>query len=340
MTGNRYDILFLNEQEVEQCVSYKEGIALIEETWMKTAAKQVLQFRTKHLEMGEGRFAYHIAYADGYRVATSLVPIFFDNPVKHGLTSISGLCVLFDPKTGVPVSIMSGHKYFRQVLTGCASAVTAKYYAKKDSNKLAMIGAGNQAVSHFLAMKEVFNLEEVRVFDISKEAQERFTESMGKYDIKIITANSIAEAMAGSDIVMTLTTANAPLVKKEWFEEGMVIFKIGSDQEMEPNVIMAADKVVVDWWDYIRSRSKEIDLLLKQGLISENDLDEKKFISAEMMSEFPELVSGRKKGRANDTEKILCLLLGLAAEYMVITTFAYNRAVEAELGVKFNLLSR
>lgn len=334
-----YDILFLNEREVEQCLSYKEGIAVVEEAWHKTATGQVLQFRSKHFNMGEGRFAYHASYAEGYQVGTSLVSIFFDNPQKHGLTSISGVCVLFDPETGVPVCIMSGHKYLRQVLTGCASAVTARYFAKKDSSKIAIIGAGDQAVSHFLAMKEIFNLAEVRVFDIVKSAAERFAQNMSKYCIKIIQSHSLEEAIAGSDIVMTLTGADAPLLKKDWFEAGALILKLGSDQEMEPEVITAADKVVVDWWDYIRSRSKEVALLLKQGLITESDLNEKRLIHTDMIFDFPALASGRKAGRENDSERILGILLGLSAQWMVVTTFIYKRALERGIGVKLNLLS-
>ena len=335
MTTITYDILFLCEQEVEQCISYREAIMLVEEAWKKIATKQASQFRSKLLEVGEGLLAYQAGYTEGAQVAAFLIPVFFNNPEKYGLKSSSGLCVLFDPKTGMPVSVMSAHNFIKQVKTGCAAAVTAKYFAKKDSSKVAIIGAGYQAVGHFLAMKELYNLEEVRVFDISKEAKEHFAENMGKYGIKILPTNSIEEAMRGSDIAMTLTTANAPLVKKDWIEEGMLFLRLGTHQEMEPEVIMVADKVVVDWWDYVRTRSEEIALLLKQGLISQNDLDEKRLIYAEL----PEVVAGRRQGRENDAEKIVSIQLGMSADYVVLATHVYNRAVEAGMGVKFNLLS-
>ncbi len=336
MIRGNYDILLLSEEDVEQCIGYKEVLALVEETWKKLANKQAFQFRSKLLKVGKGLLACIAGYSEGAQVIGGLVPIFFDNPQKYGLPALTGLFTLFDSETGVPVSIMSAHNVIRAVKTGCATAVTAKYFAKKDSRQVAIIGTGYQAVSHFLAMKEVFNIEEVRIFDISKEAQNRFAENMGKYGIKIIPKNSIREAMRGSDIVMTLTTADAPLIKKDWIEEGMLFLKIGTHQEMDPEVLMVADKVVVDWWDYVRTRSDEIDLLLKQRLISERDLDEKRLIYAEL----PEVAAGRKKGRENDSEKIVSIQFGMAADYAVVATYVYNRAVKAGVGTKFNLLSK
>jgi len=335
MARKTHDILLLSEREVEQCISYKEAMPLVEEAWKKIATNQVTEYRSKLVEAAEGHLAWVVAYAEGAQVATCLVPFFYDNPEKYGLNSLTGLSVLFDPETGLPVSVISLYNFLRGIRVGCQSAVTAKYFAKKDSSKIALIGAGHLAPNHFLVMKELFNLEEVRIYDISKEAQGRFAENMGKYGIKILPTNSIEEAMRGSDIVMTLTPVDAPLVKKDWIEEGMLIIKVGSYQEMEPEVLMVADKVVVDWWDYIRTRSKEIDLLLKQGLISENDLDKKRLIYAEL----PEVAAGKKKGRENDAEKIVSIQLGLAADYAAILNYVYERAIATGLGKRYNLLS-
>lgn len=337
MARNTLEILFLCEEEVEQCISYKEAITAAEEAYRKIATKQVSQFRSKFVEAGEGSLSIVGGCAEGGQSMTLVATLNFDNPVKYGLKSSSGLCTLYDPKTGFPVCVMSAHNYIKQINAACASAVTAKYLAKKDSSKIAIIGTGYQGVSHFLAMKELFHLEEVRVFDISKEVQAGFVENMSKYGIKITPQNSVEEATRGSDIVLTLTTADAPLVKKDWIEEGMLLIKVGSYQELEPEVIKIADKLVTDDWEYtILARSKEIRILREQGLISEDALREREFLYAEL----PEIVAGRKKGRENQTERIISIQVGVAATYLLLTPFVYNSAVERGIGQKLNLLSR
>ena len=337
MKTDTFDFLFLCDKEVKQCISYKEGIAVIEEAWKKIAAdERVLNFRSKLLPVGQGRISAHAADVNGDYFGTFLLTVSGADITKPSFKHLSDLFTLWDAQAGVPVFMMSTDTYTRQVKTGCSSALTAKYLARKDSSKLGLIGAGGEATGHFLAMREVFNLEEVKIFDISKEALNRFVNNMSNYGVKIKPADSVEQATRGCDIVVTATSADAPLVKKDWLEKGMLLIKIGSNQELEPEIIMSADKVIVDWWDYVKIRSKEIDLLLKKGSISEKEIENKKFIYAEL----PEIAVGRKAGRENDDESILAIPLTMPVEHLELAKFVFNRAVKEGMGTKINLMSR
>lgn len=328
------DVLFLSEEEMEKCIDYKEAIKQVEEAWKRIGNNQASEDRSKFLKTEEAFMVWMGGWARGTPGFNLLVGLNFENPQKYGLRSGYGLAVLFDPKTGVPLAVMSAVTYLRIVKTASASAVAAKYLAKKGSSRIAIIGGGEVGKGHFLAMKEIFNLEEVRIFDISTGAREGFVSEMSKYGIKILPVNSIQEAVKGADIVITATTADAPLIKKDWLEEGMLLLKIGTNQEMEPDVILVADKVITDWWDYtIKIRSKEIKMLLEQGLISEDELRGKKF-----HTELPEIAVGSKRGRENDTEKIVSIQLGLCADYATIAAYIYERALEVGLGQKVKLM--
>ena len=115
----------------------------------------------------------------------------------------------------------------------------------------------------------------------------------------------------------------------------MLLFKLGTDQELEPKIIMEADKLVTDWWDYTMTiRSKELKILLDQGLIDETQIRNKELLYAEL----PELVMGVKRGRENDKEKILSIQLGRSADYSTCKTYVYDRALELGLGQKFRLM--
>ncbi len=84
------------------------------------------------------------------------------NPKEHGLPTVMAIIVLLDPKTGAPLAIMDG-TWVTNIRTGASGAVAAKYLARRDSRIVAMIGAGVQARTQLIALKEVLDIEEVRV---------------------------------------------------------------------------------------------------------------------------------------------------------------------------------
>ena len=329
------DILFLSEQDVEKCINYKEGVELSEEAYKRIGANQAKEDRSKFLQAGEIFLGWQGGYAQDYTGFQFMVSLVKDRPQDDGLRAAYAISTLFDPKTGVPLAVMSAVTYIRAVKTGAASAIAAKRLAKKDSARLALIGTGAMGKGQFLAMREVFDLKKLQVFDISAATKESFVSEMNKYGTEVVPVNSVQEAVKGMDIVILCTSANEPLFKKEWLEEGMLVLKIGTDQELEPEVIKTADKLATDWWDYTMVvRSKELKLLLQQGLTNEAEIKERKFLYAEL----PELVMGTKKGRENDSEKILSIQLGRSADYSTSMTHVYKRALELGLGQKLKLM--
>ncbi len=71
---------------------------------------------------------------------------FLKNAPK-GLPTISGLVVLNDPETGLPLAVMDC-TWITARRTGAASAVAAKYLARADAEALTVIGCGVQGRSH------------------------------------------------------------------------------------------------------------------------------------------------------------------------------------------------
>jgi ornithine cyclodeaminase/alanine dehydrogenase-like protein (mu-crystallin family) len=329
------DILFLSEQDVEKCINYKEGVELSEEAYKRIGANQAKEDRSKFMQAGEIFLGWQAGYAQDYNGFQFMVSLVKDRPQDAGLRAAYAISTLFDPKTGVPLAVMSAVTYIRAVKTGAASAIAAKRLAKKDSTKLALIGTGAMGRGQFLAMREIFNLKKLQVFDISAAGQESFVNEMNKYGTEIVPMKSVQEAVKGMDIVILCTSADEPLFRKDWLEEGMLVLKIGTNQELEPEVIKTADKLATDWWEYTMVvRSKELKLLLQQGLTNEAEIKDKKLLYAEL----PELVMGTKKGRESDSEKILSIQLGRSADYSTCMTYAYRRALELGLGQKLRLM--
>lgn len=331
---NGTDILFLSEEDVKKCLTYKDGVRLVEEAFKRIGSGQATEDRSKFMKAGD----IFLGWAAGY-VQDNIGCHFTYSLVKRNpnveIGGAYALVTMFDPKTGVPLAVMSASIHMRGVKTGAASAIAAKRLAKKNSTTLGLIGAGVMSKGQFLAIREIFDIKKVQIFDISAAARDDFVNEMGNYGAEIVPMGSLHEAMTGMDIVILCTTANEPLMKREWLEPGMVVLKVGTNQELEPESILAADKLVTDWWEYTMVvRSKELKLLLEQGLVTEAEVKEKKLLYAELA----ELVTGTKKGRENDSEKILSIQLGRSADLSTCMTFAYRRALELGVGQKLRLM--
>ena len=89
-------------------------------------------------------------------------------------------------------------------------AIAAKYLARPDSHSIGIIGAGEQAKMHLIAIKTaVPSLRECRVASLSPAEEEQFIREMSPIlsDMKLVAADTNLEAAAdGADILVTATT--------------------------------------------------------------------------------------------------------------------------------------
>ena len=94
------------------------------------------------------------------------------NPAK-GLPYITGLLVLNDPETGVPLAVMDC-AWITAMRTGASAGISAKYLARTDSEVAAVVGCGVQARPSLAALVETLPaLAAVRCYDVLPEAAPR-----------------------------------------------------------------------------------------------------------------------------------------------------------------------
>ncbi len=70
---------------------------------------------------------------------------------KKGLPYISGLLILNDPETGIPIAVMDC-TWITAMRTGAVTAVAAKYLARPDASVIGIIGCGVQGRSNLEAL--------------------------------------------------------------------------------------------------------------------------------------------------------------------------------------------
>lgn len=243
---------------------------------------------------------------------------------KYDLPQILGVQIMNCPVTGVPTAIMDC-RWITAVRTSAATAITAKHCAKKNSKKIAIIGAGMQGKMHLLAIKHVLpSIEECHIFDIRESALDNYAAKMTeKANVKIKKFTSIAEAVEDVDIIVTCTQKlSKPIIPASALKPGMFCAGLEAGRAWPAEIIHGANKVITD--DLNQTSSYATTGAFAGGL-------------PKFYCQLGDLVNG-KPGRENDEETILAFNVGIAAEDISLGQYVYEKAVEKKIGTVLPLM--
>jgi ornithine cyclodeaminase/alanine dehydrogenase-like protein (mu-crystallin family) len=257
------------------------------------------------------------------------VSVFPNNPAKHNKQNLSAIFVLSEIKTGFPVAVLEG-TLASNMRVAAVGGIAANYLARDDAEVIGFIGAGEQAKMHLLGMKYVRpSLKQCRVACRTARKEEIFVEQMAPLfpDMEIIATKTNAKvAMEDADILVTATSAQAPLLKADWVKPGSFYSHIGGWED-EYEVVDQADKIVCDDWETVTHRTQTLSRMCKEGLITAHDIH----------ANLHELVSAEKPGRESDGERIYFNAVGLAYIDVAIANAMYQRATKAGVGTPLDL---
>ena len=319
------DIWYLTNEEVAQTLSMAEAVDLAEKGIRADAAGQVVGDKF-YMHLDERSFIKPFSgYMQGEEYAYVKTFSFFpQNPERFGVGTTSSVVLLFDARTGLPVCYMEG-EYVTALKTGASTTVTAAWLAREGADTVTIFGAGMLGRMHLRGLATRFRLARAFVVDIVPETAEAYAREMAAELGIPVEAVPLAErerAVRASDIVITVTTGDQPLMEYEWLKPGAFVAKLGSYQEVALDVITRADKVVVDEWKYVAPRVPELKQLVAEG----------RFGPDYVHASWPDIVAGRKPGRERDDEIIVYIALGIWGEYAAILPEVYRQARKLGLG--------
>ncbi len=252
------------------------------------------------------------------------VSVFPPNPVKYGLQNLSAVIILSEIENGFPIAFMEG-TLCSNIRVGSVGAVAAKHLAKPDSRTIGFIGAGEQAKMHLIAMKTaVPSLETCRIAAKEGVEEDQFVTEMSAIipTMQFEKAGSdLSKAASDADIIVTATSAQAPLLKAEWMKPGAFYSHVGGWED-EYAVAKQCDKIVCDDWETVKHRTQTLSRMYKDGELTDDNL----------YADLWEIVLGKKPGRENDDERIYFNAVGLAYLDVAIAIAMYDRGLETGLG--------
>ena len=322
------DIVFLTEEEIRQCVSLNaEAVEVVEQAFVALAGGlAVAQIMGIPVVDHNGEMHVKSAYIQGFdSFAIKMASGWFDNP-KKGLSSGSGLMMLFSSSTGFPQAILFDNAYLTHTRTGAAGAIAAKYLARRNIKNVGIIGAGRQGREQLMAARLVRTFDTAMVFDQDTERVAVFAREMGdQLDIEVLVAESAETLVRNCDLVVTATPSQQPIVKADWLHPGLHITAMGADngrkQELYADVLSHADRRVCDLKSQV-FRVGEHHFALEAGFLSETD----------RVDELGDIIAGGVPGRTSDDEITICDLTGVGVQDTAIALLAYRKAVAQGVG--------
>ena len=243
---------------------------------------------------------------------------------NKGLPYINGLLILNDPETGIPMAVMDC-VWITDVRTGAATAVAAKYLARRDSRTVGILGCGVQGRSNLDALCEKFPVGRAFVYDVKPETSARFAvKASTELSIDVAVVKSPREAVAGCDIVVTagpiLRTPHAT-IKPGWLSEGSFASLVDFDSYWSSEALGEVNKFCTD-------DIPQFEHYREVGYFQH---------APAVHAELGEIVIGKKSGRENPAERTIACNLGIALDDMAVAPLVLGRALQMGIGTRLPL---
>jgi ornithine cyclodeaminase/alanine dehydrogenase-like protein (mu-crystallin family) len=264
----------------------------------------------------------HLAFASKVNVNLP------DNTRLRGLPTIQGLVVVSDAKDGRPLAVMDSIA-LTGLRTAATAALAAQYGARKEATRAAIVGGGAQARYQLEAMRAVFALRAVRVYDIDPARAEAFAVAQSTSACTVVAAASVRAAVTDADICITCTTSTSPVLTDDLDLKGCFVAAVGADNpeknEIAPGLMRRA-RMLVDDLEACASGG-DLNHAVRAGAVAKDHVH----------ADLAELASGQKQGRLSADELVIFDSSGSGVQDVAAAWAAYQAVARSGVGQRFDL---
>jgi ornithine cyclodeaminase len=248
---------------------------------------------------------------------------YYDDGVRN---SVGGLdctryIVLSDPQRGTPLAIVDEHWSYA-IRSTAAATIACKWLGPREPKILGLVGIGTMGTNALRCLAAMYKFAEVRCTSRRPETRQAFADKWSKaLGVPVVTKNTVEEVVRGADIAVGGTTSGDIVTREPWLKPGATFISLAR-RELDPAGWRKMDKVVVDSWEF-NMLQREFRRTVESGL----------FTRDELYAEIHELVTGTKRGRERDDERILIHTTGLVSQDVALAHFVYARALDKGVGL-------
>lgn len=256
--------------------------------------------------------AWQPGSALGIKIATV-----FPGANTRGLPAVQASYLLLDAVTGQPQAMLDGAR-LTVWRTAAASALAARYLARRDAAEMVILGAGALAPFLVRAHLAATPVKRVTVWNRNFDKAAAVAAGLAGCGADVVASDDLEGAVRQADLISCATLSQEPLVKGEWLKPGAHLDLVGGFtpvmRETDDEAIRRST-VFVDTIDGAPVEAGDIVKPLESGAMTMDD------IAADLFN----LCRGEHQGRSSDTEITLFKSTGAALEDLAAARLVTSR---------------
>lgn len=311
--------LILTQSDLRRLVTRADHLQAVEEGFRASAESRASSPAPLHVGTDAGGLHAKAAILQAERtyLAVKVNSNFPDNARSDELPTIQGALLLFDGANGALLAIMDSIE-LTIMRTAAATALAARFLARRDARTLMICGCGAQAPAQAAAVAEVRRFERGFAWDADPGRARAFAAEMTRdLGFPFEAAHLLGDSAQASDVIITCTSAREPFLDETHVRRGAFVAAVGADSpskcEISP-ALMAQALVFADVTNQALTMGDSLHAALSPS---------------DIRGELADLVSGRVIGRSGDDEVIVFDSTGTAIEDVASAAVAYERALES-----------
>ena len=251
ITMPEQQVLYLSRADVEKVnLPMKEIIASLEKAFLDKGNGKVEMPPKPGIHTMPDAFIHAMpAYIPSMRSAGIKWVSGYPENFKRDLPYITGLLILNDVETGIPYAIMDC-MWITAMRTGAASALSAKYLARPESETVGILACGVQGRTNLEALACLFPIKRVYAYDVLPEAQEKFIADMtSRFKFEIVGVKEPKQAVVESELVVTsgpILKHPTPPIEKGWLRPGAYGSAVDFDSYWSGSALAQMDLISTD----------------------------------------------------------------------------------------------
>jgi len=315
-------MLFLKNTPIVRILSLTDMIEAIEDTLKEIALGRGFELPRRRIHH-PNRMIFGILPGSVHGAMGAYIQTDLDRRIHHENV------IIFSVESGEPLILFQDCS-INEYRTGAAGAIGAKYLARSDANRVAVLGSAVHAETQLKAVAAVRKLTEAWVFSPTPERRAAFAIKMAReIEIPVRAVESAEEALANADILITATNSRTPVFDGNRLAEGMHITSIANGdktrtrQELDDATMRRAEAIFVTSKETVCVNESDIFRAVRD-----------KIISWERVHEISALLLGAVAGRTDDRQITLFKLQGTGIMDVAIGLKAYERLKDSGLAQK------
>ena len=311
-------MLFIKETPVETVIPMARAIEAVEESLAETSRGNAVVLPRRRIHHAN-RMLFGVLPGSFKGAMGAYLQTDRDRAIHHETV------ILYSVETGDPL-ILFQDCAINELRTGAAGGVGAKYLARPDASRVAVIGSEKHAFTQLQAVCAVRPVDTVKVFSPTPAHRLRFADRVrAALELETAAVDRAEAAVEGADIVITATNAQRPVFQGQHLRPGMHVTSIANGdktrvrEEIDHDTIRRAARVCVTSKATVEANESDLYRAVRDGVLDWDGV-----------CELGDVILGNAPGRADPDEITLFKLQGLGIMDLAVGLYAYEALKDSD----------